>query len=318
MGLSSVVNCPLPNPTSILTNNSYFSPLSSVAEIESRFPEETLFLRRMGVHPNSEPTRFVDPYNAREIVDDFRNIGEHSFAVAICASVLANGLKEAGVFSASDLEYVFRRALVHDIIKPYEIFLNRAWQSGRISNLGYLAESVWDPLRGILSDKGFTDKEVQLVIDDFGSETGGRPKCLKRFLLADRGGLQGIVKGELPSKIIHLADDMICSSLPKGGSNCKHWVLTPHERVSAALLDRKAPMGWDTGLGVDIQGELVHLENIEKLSADLTVLGSYHGLMIWISNQICQEILNILNLSGSSPEQAVKEFVKANLKCNSN
>ena len=307
---------PLPDPEKIPLNNLPFDPSPYLRIFEASYPEEVRLLERMRVHPNSGPALFRDPFGEREVKDDFSNIGEHCVAVAACASVLAEALRAAGHLDSSDVDYIVRRALVHDAAKPYDVFLNKATRENLINTSDYLNESIWDRVKPVLINEGLTAAEAAKVLDDFGAETGGRPDCLKRFLAIGPNGLQGIVAEELRTKVIHLADDMVCSTPPGCPPHGRHWALTPLERVSAAFAGKKAPLGWIAGFGLNAEHELVHLDNVFEKESAARPLGTYHGIMIWISNVICREVALFTGQSSQtsgSPEQTVKALVNRGL-----
>lgn len=311
--LSPEQDRPLPDPHKIVLENPPVDPTRYFQQFELCYPAEMEILRAVGIHPtDSQKQLFVDPFRNVTVEDNFSNIGEHGVAVAVTAGIIANVLKEAGVLSDQDVRWVVSAALLHDSSKVYDIFLNKALNGGLLTREEYFSEEIWDRAKPLLMARGLSAESAHKVLHEYGADAGGRPDCIRRFLTVTTDGLHGIMKDKLLVKIVHLADDMTCSTPPGCPPTGRHWVLTPMERVSGAFAGKKSPWAWEAGLGVSADNQLVQVEKVATPAEGVRVLGSYIGLMVWISNLIAQEVSLLLSdeaTKGESPEIMMKRFV---------
>jgi hypothetical protein len=289
--LSPEQDRPLSDPQKIVLENPPVDPMRYFEQFERCYPAEMSIFRAVGIHPvDSQKQPFVDPFRQITVEDNFSNIGEHCITVAVTAGIIADALKDAGALSEQDVHRVVRAALLHDSSKVYDVFLNKALNEGRVTRAEYFSEDIWERAKPVLLARGLSPEMAHKILHVHGAMTGGRPDCLRQFITVTADGLLGIMKDNLILKIVHLADDMTCSTPPGCPPTGRHWVLTPIERVSGAFAGKKAPWGWEAGLGLYEAREVVHVEKVLAPDSGVRPLGTYLGLMVWISNCIAREV----------------------------
>lgn len=282
----------------------YFNPLLYLADVETAFPSELALFREVGIHPEHR-VQLTNPYTNEPVTENFQNIGEHCLAVAYCAYKIADALHQAGHISEDDQNWIVSRALVHDLTKPYEIMRRDAQRAG--AALEVYTISAYEKLRPLLIKLGVPDDIAEYLIGA-GRETGHN--SLKDFILCRTDGSESLVRGKLAEKIVHLADDMTFTSIPRDGNRPITSFFTCWERMLASQFFDRYSFLWKEGLARDERGALEHVQNIAAPPPGKRVISSYADLQVRVANAIAQEIQLLLDPSSQlPPENFVKNLV---------
>lgn len=289
-----------------------FNPNQALTWLQKSYPDELGLLEHLGVHPLSERRSFYDPYKGAEVPEDFRVCGEHCLAVALVYLEMAGELHRQNFITRSELDLGVGMALLHDSLKAFDVFRLNALRTGSISQLGFAAEVDPDLVRATLQDEGMSDSEIDQCLAA-GDLAGGSSSTLVRFLATSSEGLLQETRGELWQKLVHLADDMVCSRQFEDWQT-EHRVLVPADRLALAEAYRKVPTFISTGLGLDQDGRFVDLKDISKPAPGVTVLGSNGGLMVWLSEQIAREYCELAGVAvGGEATAALRDRVQSRL-----
>jgi|GEM_PF-1964968 len=305
---------PTTEKRSVLAQSKAWDPIKLLPLFEAKFPREMKLFIAFGIHPTSKSGLSHDPFNNCAVDEDFSNIGEHGLAVAICAAILALSLSQHSGISASEIAPIVRRALLHDILKPFDIFLQKALRNGVVSEAAYYSENVFSPIKSTLLAQNFNNEEAEALINDYGWETNVRT-CFQRFLYLNEGNKIEISSQDFGSALVHLADNMTCSPLPSSlhedpqGSPAPAgtYFLTCWERCVVTDLDRRYPWATVSGFGFDQAKKPVHLEVWDYPPPGGFAVLPYHTLMVWFSHQIAR---HIETFHGREPSEKADYFVK--------
>lgn len=284
------------------------------AFLECRFPKAYTLMRAIGVHSESGPSVFLDPTTDLEFEDDFSNVGQHLSCVGVIGYALAQFGVEHGIITKDQVDAVVEADLMHDIVKPYQVALLRALREGRITNENFLRpEPYYEKATQYLIRRGMEPQEAASLFTDYGNETGGEPEVLRLFLDADSSGLRPRLLGTPAQHLIHLADDMAASLKPASGEAPRNYLLTPRERLLLTQKRSREFVGWQAGFGVNSEGALIELSNIYDSSPGVRPLGSFHGLMTWVSDLlICNSLVRAAGIESEPIEAAWR--IKAEIK----
>jgi hypothetical protein len=295
-----------PTDSEILGNAFEIDPDFAQQFLEERFPEPYEIMKKMGVHPTSGPSEFLDPVASIIREEDFSNIGQHVSCVGLVAYALGESLKECGVISEEAHQNVVKRALLHDVSKPTQIFMLRAIRTGSLSqDVFFNPEPIFDQAISFLVAKGLNPIEAQAVFYDYGSETGSEPERMKDFISADSSGLNTKISAALNVQLVHLADDMMGSTKPSFGNPARNFVLSTRERVLLTQPRDPNYIGWKVGLALNQQDQIVSIPDVRLVEPSLRVLGSSYGLQMWSSDfAICHNLTKLLGLRESMSDSA--------------
>ena len=283
-----------------------YNPLDHINTFQARFPAEMELLRLAGLHP-SQPTRPINPYTLLQSTESFSNIGEHCIAVAHCASMIASPLVRRGVLSAEDAHWITATALLHDANKPFEIMRRDAQRAGLIDDA--YSVTAYEQLGPLLEAVGVSRDSAERL-SNAGSEAGHN--SLRLFITAEPDGSWSLKPGLTREKIVHLADDMTFSSNPPYPHERITAFMRCEERMRAAKCDKKYPFMWTEGLAIHHSGEIAAVRDINVISADETLLGSYAELQVQVSRLISRELqLLIEPASDADPEAFMCQLINS-------
>lgn len=292
----------------VLRETVSFNPLSRLAEFERRYPQAMLLLRIGGIHP-IESTPMVNPFICRKkILDDesYANIGEHCVAVACCYSAIAGVLVSVGQLTQSDSESGMQRALIHDAAKRYGIMRKKAMGQTSIPS-----DPAYTLIKPTLEKQGIASELVEYMARA-GSETGHNSK--KDFLKINDDGEVYLVSDRLVDKIVHLSDDMTSTNIPQPDERAVTKYLTPWERMIASDFPNRYPWFWIEGIGFDLTGQPVRVDDVKNPQSNLRGVDSYAYYQVFVSNAICGEFKQTIDPKAVGPaEYFIKSLVNQTL-----
>ncbi len=279
--------------------------------LEPRFPGAFEIMKKMGVHPDSGIQEFLNPVSEVVQQENFSNIGNHVCCVGLVADALSSALLQAGVISVQQGKVIVERALLHDVAKPFQIFMIRAAARGVLPRDAFTEQDEYlNRVVPFLESRGLSNREACSILFDYGSETGSEPARMMNFISADCMGLNLLVNASLESQIVHLSDDFVGSTKPSASQMARDFVLTTRERVLLTQPRDSNSTGWRVGMGLASSGEIVPLADVKKAASSIKVLGSSYGLQIWVSDYAISH--NILKLLGEDvPLDAAARSVRS-------
>ncbi len=277
-----------------------------VSELADLLAEDFAVLGSLGIAPDSGPQDFADPFGGETRREDWSNVGLHCAAVAWCAAALTIELQRRGKFSRQTRRETIRRALFHDALKPYEVFLSRAHAAGMVSKESYYSPAVFRCLEPVLAANGIAAGWIALLINDFGSESDDRI-CFKALLELGSDNSPRLSGHLDPWKLVHLADNMTYSTPPGRGDPALAYYLRTEDRIATAMSYLKGACK-HAGLGISA-GELIHIDEISEPPAGIAPLKSYMELRIWASHEISTLICRELDADTRDPDRYLRDLV---------
>ncbi len=279
--------------------------LLSLRDFESRYPSVFELMRRVGVYPGIQ-AQAESSCSEVDVAPTFTNIGIHCVAVGMFVERLLDYLESRNVEVGGLRDLGVQRALVHDLTKPFEIrYLTAEANDKTITQLPFDQF-----LANALAERDFSAEEID-QLSMAGKEVGHR--SLKSFLEV-RDGVVQLAGGGLAAKIVHLADAMTHTSIPKvPGDIPLVAFVTPKERITLSEFAKRYSWMWEGGLAVR-GSEIVEIEFEDgKPRANETgthPLGSYADLQVSVAEQICEELLTLAGDIGPiNYAERIKEIV---------
>lgn len=265
-------------------------------------PVANLF-RKVGIHP-VDVSPVYNPYTKEMESESWGNVGAHCIAVGFAAKTVAEELAKVGAVEHADIKKITTRALIHDVLKPFEKF--RAKHLKTNSGDAYTPaayESVKPHIEGMFDDPGLVS-----YLMSAGRETGHNSKA--HFIKTEGQHWRGGLRGTIAEQIVHLVDDMTSTGLGTGGQVTNVY-LTPWERMLQSNFLDKYPFMRTEGLGVDAHGEIIPLRDLQKIPEGIVILGSYWDLQVQVSDAICHKFQSILDSSSQAHPAAFMKGILA-------
>lgn len=205
-----------------------------------------------------------------------------------------------------DVESVTKRALVHDIAKPFEI-MRKKRLSGPTLPAAYIP-SAYEQLAPLLVELGF-DRALSEYIAFAGQETGH--SSLSKFITVKNRKVK-LASGMFEAKIVHLIDDMTFTSIPKPGERPITAFLEPWPRMLAAGFPVQYPWLWTKGLALGKDKSISECAT-NAVPDDAMLIGHYADLQVFVSEAICKEFAKLLGLSREPVKQILSLLNRAAL-----
>ena len=263
---------------------------------EQLFPGEMKLLEHLGVHP-VRSVALSDPFSKAAGKEDFRNIGEHSIAVASAARVLSKTLVESGKLPMREHRRIVQRALLHDAFKPFEIMYRRS-HGDTIDLPKCRAAALSD-----LAKERIPSFLLQQLLTA-GSEVGH--ENLRTYVRWDKG--QPVLRKDLlGEKIVFFADAVTYSALPQGANRGTTSFTTSEARTKQC--SGRYLFLWNAGLALNERGVIEAAEDIDNLPSSWKSLGSYAELQIFVAQEIAKEITALLIPGGVESGSEAEEFL---------
>lgn len=279
----------------------------SIPEFTSRFPLEMSVLRLGGVHPTEQSREFKNPYSQKVESEQFNNIGEHCIAVAYCAEVIAT--KVLGQ-NNPEVKTIVSRALVHDSTKRFEIMRKKAVTEGIIDDA--YSPTAYQTIKPLLRENGVTEEIVEYMADA-GRETGHN--SLPDFVTVVNG--QPVLNSDnnLPEMIVHLADDMTSTSIPKEGETAQTSYVTFEERMQLSDFPNRYPFLFKEGFGYDKEGKVKIVKDVKEPNPDLSHIKTYAEWQVWVAKEVSKHLTGQIseNIQQENSEQYLKNLVSSSL-----
>ena len=152
-------------------------------------------------------------------------------------------------------------------------------------------------------------KEDALDLGLSGAETGW-PSYGSFLAVSPCRNIVG-VRGNWVDAIVHIADDMTSTNVPKEIENSETYFLTTNERlVASGLVIRVCGAMMNQWIGARCDGSVVELKNDEPLPCEARPVANVATLMIYITTSICERIKEIVSpTSAEAPDEFVKRLV---------
>jgi len=270
-------------------------PLPLVRQLELRFPRAFEAMEICGIHP-SKRHRLTDPYSGKDIEESFANIGYHSVAVAECAQRIASACLDMALLGAQDVDHVVERALIHDLLKPFEVLHVRHQVEG---SGGRRAMFDRHAACSVVSQLGVNSSMADYLCAA-GSETGG---VNVGSILEISGGVLCLRSGLLVSKIVRLADTMTFTPRGEPGTVPRSEFLTPWARLVASESAVRYPQSLRHGFASLEDGSIILIDDIQSPPANALVLGHMLFLETLAANWVCDELRESLGLGVGWPAE---------------
>ena len=273
-------------------------PLAWLGLFSTLFPGEMKLLERAGIHPVRSDL-FRNPYAPDDREYDFRNIGEHSIAVAASARVLARALVEANAMETRLFRRTVQRALLHDIAKPFEVLY---WRSGGE------AGNAQQPREDLVRTLGHSIPSYLLQLARTAGVEAGH-SSFRHFLETDSNLNIRLRPQMLAEKVVHLCDTFVSSSVPADGSPATTSLVTPGER--AYRCEHRYPFMSNGGLALRSNGDIVDVDDRYAIEAGSTFIGTYSEIQVFVAEQISLELQHFLiPRTQSTPEESCRFILR--------
>jgi len=253
-------------------------------------------LEHLGVHPvRSVP--LANPFSAGAAKEDFRNIGEHSMAVASAARVISKTLVESGKLPMREHRRIVQRALLHDAFKPFEVMYRR--EHGDCVDVRQCRAAA---LTGLAKERIPSYLLQQLLTA--GSEVGH--ENLRAYVRWDKSR-PILRKDQLGEKIVFFTDAVTSSALPHGSARGNTCFTTSEARMKDT--SGRYLFLWNGGLALNDRGTIEAVPDIDNLPSAWKRLGSYAELQIFVAQEIAKEITALLIPGGVESGTEAEEFL---------
>lgn len=274
---------------------------------EAQFPRIFELYRKIDMHPSQSGVPF-NPYTNKPGTESFLNVTSHNIQVSHPTEKIMTALQANGEVTDAQTEYAIGRTLLHDAPKPFEIMRKHALKEGLIDDA--YSESAYEKLSPILEELGFEPAYLEYLVKA-GKETGHL--SLAQFLTVNEDDIISLVDGMLPEKVVHLADDMTSTSIPKEGEAPVTKFLTTEERMEASNFKERYPWLWEEGLAIDSEGAIVTIKDIHNPDENIRkVLGSFAEMQVTVAEMICAELQSKIDPeSVEDPESFIKGLVNS-------
>lgn len=264
--------------------------------LEQEFPDVFELFYKVGIHP-SRPSITPPLYLSRSVAPHRPNIGLHSIAVALCARSMAVLLGEHPGTPGVSVHEITRRALLHDIGKPFELMRRDLHKDvGRV-----YSEGAYSDVYKLLVNAGASETEALTVVTS-GVDAGHL--SVRRFLYVDHSGALQLIAGNIPGKIVHLADSMVVTTVPTATSDTRTYVCPPSSRILGSHARQRYPWLWDLGLALDGDREIVEIPDIHTDAPGCSVIGSYASVLAWAAKAICTEFVERMDVFALTAQSA--------------
>ncbi len=263
---------------------------------EQLFPGEMRLLEHLGIHPLAS-TPLTDPFSKSGAKTDFRNIGEHSIAVASAARVLSKLLVEAGTLPMREHRRVVQRALLHDAFKPYEIMYRRA-HGDQVDTSACRAAAL-----APLAKERLPSYLLQQLLTA-GAEVGHENI---RVHLRWEGGQPRLKSNLLSEKIVFFADAITASSVPSGSARAETFFTTSEERMNRC--SGRYLFLWNDGFALNDRGVIEAVTGVDNLPSSWKSLGSHAELQMFAAREIAKELSGYLLPGGVEDPHEAEEFL---------
>ena len=276
-----------------------FDPLPHLKAFEARFPRAFALMRTAGIHPTS-PVMLQNPFTGLRSEESFRNIGEHSLAVAVYIDVIGRLLVDRGYLDGATLDKTIERGLFHDIAKPFSVMHRSAGSPNAGDIIRFFELLVRNSVR--------SDEELDKLLAA-GNDVGHI--ALKNILQIDAGGAVRVKQGILATKLLNLADLMTYTTLPFHRNRPHTFFILPSRRVVRSEMHERYPFLFKEGLAATAEGSIREVKGPESVKAGERPLGNFASMLLLASHQIADEIAGLLTDSNDyDAEQLLLEILR--------
>lgn len=281
-----------------------FEPLNQLAKFEYVYPMEMQLFRNFGTYPYSGIKSFYNPFTKLSMECDFGNIGIHCLAVAQVALALARKFHQLKMIEEYEYKEIGRRALLHDLLKPLDVFLAAELRTGMINLDQYYSPNVFEPAVDWLITQGISNAEAQFLVNDIGRETNVRGG-VQRLIRLNTSCEVELKEGMILEKIVVLADNMTCSPEPNNYMKLKTKILPSAARFDQGMSGTRYPWAENAGVAINIQEKAIaHSNNLDLCVAPLKPFLGYHAFLVWTSDKIEEEIKILFQEQERSPNES--------------
>ncbi len=276
-------------PVEILSNAKKVNHIAWLKTFQGQFPSAFKLLQLCGIHPTQVEAKGDRPIRP--------HVGQHSLAVAAATQVFTHALFTKSQLPLDECRATILRALLHDGNKPLELSadLDPSTTEGRNTILSAIYETELHRLM----HQGINEKTISAARQAWG-ETG--PYSIRRLLVVEHDRSIRLIKGKLSSKLLHLADMMSYTSIPRGDDEPLSAILTPWERILTSQAQTKNSWLFEQGLGINPSGRIIAIRNALIPPRGVVSLGNYAILHVVVAELIAEELKQLID--PTSPDSA--------------
>lgn len=287
----------------LLNSHNHVDTAALVESYNRRFPGAFEALKICGVHP-SERTDLLNPFEGSIDRRDFRNVGQHSVAVAYLTEKLLELIQPSIQLAESEKEKIIEAAMLHDVGKRFEVMHRQAYGM----NLNRTGLSFHQELL-----KNGVAEEIAKIVANNGHQAGG--ENLDRFVSVDKETCVIFKETTLADKIVRLADDMTSTSLPDLQGNSLSIFVTFVERVVASNFKTRYPQYLSATVSV-LEGSdrLIFHPALEALPNDYDFVGFLAKIEDLLADKIAADLLLLMKKHPlDNPQLQIKDEVLKSL-----
>ena len=278
---------------------------------DNAYEETFKQLEATGTHPHSPDKTWYNPYTGQTTTTNNSNIGHHVLTVALVADSLFTMAEQAGLVTADKREECVKRALLHDAVKIPERHIQKAKEDGLIAN-GNFHGHDHALLTYFLTENGFDQKDAEALCG-YGAECGHH--SVSRFLKPGTDTLKLVIHEPLEA-LVHLADDLVSTSLNNAQQQSETRILNFEERAISSDFKNRYPFLYTEGLGFSTgDTELSPVHDMQNPPASLDHCYSYYTMQWYTAEGLARWLqAHVDPLSTEAPGSYVKKAVQDSLR----
>jgi hypothetical protein len=226
----------------------------------------------------------IDATQAQTMVDAARRIG------------IKNGLGlkilDALVFTKTDIDEAKTDTRVQKLLAS-------VFDYGLTNAVDYLPELLGEIFA----------RDEALELSQCGAETGW-PSYGRFLSVSSEREIIGI-RGNWVEAIIHVADDMTLTSVPREGCKSETYFLTTNERLFiTGPTVRGCKIIMNQWIGACSDGSVVELSDSSPIPSGVRPTANVATLMVYISDSICESLKELISIeAGARPAEVIKRLI---------
>lgn len=265
---------------------------------EKIYKESNQIFKILGTHPESKICTIANPWG-ETLNESFANVGLHCSGVALVALAISSLLRQKEVISKNEQREIVGQAFLHDVLKPFDVYLAIALKSGQISLAEYYSQEIFEPVKDVLISAGIATTTATSLVDNIGREVNVR-QCPEFYLKKDSAGNIKLLPGNIKEKVILVSDNSCQTSF---SSKEENWnIMSARKRLISSDSDQRYPWASKAGIGFNSDGYPITILDPTTASPESKPFLPFHDMLVWLSEHISSEFSQRLGGPGENCE----------------